>query len=93
MLKIFPWENDVKPYFVNEEGFEWYLDDDTNKWLRKDMVNGVKGIKDHACFFVKKGDDITRVLIDSKQNIIKDDKNWEGMLAFIDILKVSKSKF
>ena len=90
-FRLFPWENDEKPYFVNDEGFEWYLDKDTNNWLKKDMENGVNGIKDMACFFVKKGEDVTRVLIDSNQKIIKSDKSWESMLCYIDIIKLDRS--
>lgn len=92
-LKFFPWEYDIPPDFVNEEGFEWYLDEITNQWLAKDMRNGVKGIKNMRCFFVRKnGIVITRVLIDDKQNIIYEHTNWELMLSHIDILKLAKSK-
>ena len=88
-LKLFPWENDVKPYFVNEEGFEWYLDNETNSWIRRDLANGVKGIKNIVCFFVRKGDTLTRILIGENQKVIYEHTNWESMLAYIDILKVA----
>lgn len=92
-LKMFPWENDVKPDFINEEGFEWYQDKETNDYIRKDSSwsSGPKGLTDVFCFFVKKGDQIERVLVDDKQNILKSHTNWEALCAFVDMLKLSKS--
>ena len=89
-FNIFPWEKGEKPYFINEKGFEWYVDKDMTNWARKDMPGGTKGIKDVMCFYVKMPDGVTRVLIDDKQNIIHEDTNLEGMASHIDMMKISK---
>jgi len=88
MFSIFPWENNIKPYFVNEEGFEWYIDEEMTEYARKkDPRNGNEGLKGVVCFFVKKGDFITRTLIDEHQHILHDDQSLEGMATKIDLLK------
>ncbi|GJQ43686.1 MAG: hypothetical protein JETCAE03_31840 [Ignavibacteriaceae bacterium] len=87
-FKFFPWENDKQPDFVNEDGFEWYIDKDMTKYAReKDERNGNPGLKNVACFFVKKDEMVTRVLIDHKQRILHEDTALDGMATKIDILK------
>lgn len=86
--KFFPWDRGEKPYFVNEEGFEWYIDKDCTEWAKRDMANGNKGLKNVGCFFVKKGDDVHRVLINDKQQILHSATSMEGMCVKIDMLKM-----
>jgi hypothetical protein len=78
----FPWESGEKPHFVNEEGYEWYLDKDVTK-KSKDL-----GL---YCFYVKKDDDITRALIDDKQHLYYDSKTLEGIYCWLDIFKLHES--
>lgn len=87
-FKFFPWENDKQPDFVNEEGFEWYIDKDMTKYARQtDERNGNPGLKNVACFFVKKDEMVTRVLIDDQQRVLHEDTALDGMATKIDILK------
>jgi hypothetical protein len=44
-----------------------------------------------ACFLVKKGDDINRVMINDKQQMLLDDKNLEQMCVKIDLMKIVKN--
>jgi len=85
--KFFPWENGEKPVLVNEEGFEWYLDKDCTQWATKWMGNNNPPLKAN-CFFAKRGEEVTRVLIDKNQNILHHDTSLEGMCAKIDVLRL-----
>jgi hypothetical protein len=88
-LKFFPWEKGDKPYFVNPEGFEWYVDKDTLSYMRKEDRNEIT-IDNLYPFLVKKDDDITRVIVDDKQNIIYENKGWEAVLYYVDTIKLNK---
>lgn len=88
-FSIFPWDKGEKPYFVNDEGFEWYVDKGMTKWARDDRA-GSDGLKGVVCFYVKKKDHVTRILINDKQEILKESQGLEDMAAFIDILRVQQ---
>jgi|GEM_PF-3018914 len=90
-FNLFPWDNGVDPYFVNDEGFEWYIDKDITDWATKDTDTGIKGLKGVMCFFVKKGDDINRVLINDQQQILADDRSLEQICVKIDLMKIVKN--
>lgn len=88
---FFPWENGGEPDFINEEGFEWWLDGETNKYIKSAQLS-LPALTGMLCFFVRKdGVPLTRVLIDTDQKVLKDSTNWEDMLCFINIIKVKKS--
>jgi hypothetical protein len=94
-LFSFPWEAGEKPYFVNDDGFEWYIDKDSTKYCYADMADGTKSpLKEMGvgCFFVKKDKYISRVMIDKNQNILADETSWEGLLYKIDFLKLAFKK-
>jgi len=86
---LFPWDDkDAKPYFVNPEGFEWWIDKDCTQWAHKDMANGNKGLKNMACFFIRKdGKVIERALINDKQQLVYNSQSLDGMCTYIDVLK------
>jgi hypothetical protein len=89
-LSIFPWQNGEKPDFINEEGFEWYVDKELTKYGReqRDKLKPLKAI----CFYVtKEGKLLSRVLIDENQNVLHDDATLEGMAAKIDFLRLVNS--
>jgi hypothetical protein len=84
----FPWENGIEPYFVNEEGFEWYeskiIDDCcVGIHLKAKSLTGVKG------FLVRKEEFAEYVLIDENQNIIYATQKLEQMFCTIDALRLS----
>jgi hypothetical protein len=89
---IFPWERDEKPYFINEMGFEWYVDKFATKWAHDDVCLSAyhtrKGIKNVVAFFVKNGDEIRSVLIDEKQEVVAEAENTIGLCHKIDKLKI-----
>ena len=82
-LNFFPWDKGEKPYFVNEEGFEWYIDEALTKYPQRQSL-------DLVCFYVKKDKLLTRVLMDKKNNILHEDTSFEGMGCHIDMLKLVK---
>ena len=86
-LKLFPWENGIKPYFVNPEGFEWYVDKDIQRWIDRETESLPK-LNNVYAFLVKRDNDISRVLINNKQQIIYDTKGFEDMCFHIDALKL-----
>lgn len=88
MIK-FPWENNEKPAFVNEQGFEWYPDRESTRYARQKNSSGIS-LKNVYVFYVKKEEDITRVIIDDKQNVLANNKNLEQIGFEIDKLKLLK---
>lgn len=88
-LKFFPWEKGEKPYFVNPEGFEWYIDKNIQNYITREDRNGIK-IKHLYAFLVKKDNEIDRVILDDKQNIIYSSKGYENVLYYIDTIKLNK---
>jgi len=92
MIPLYPWDNNEKPYFVNAEGFEWYVDKSTTEWATKDvaLIDGRtrKGLKNVVAFFVKKGESVRSVLINNKQEIVAEHESFVGLCSRIDMLKV-----
>lgn len=88
MFKLWPWDRDEKPYFINEEGFEWYMDKHMLAYARQDTL-AHKGLKNIYPFIVKKGENISRVLIDDKQNQLYDTLGFEAMAVRIDMIKAN----
>jgi hypothetical protein len=90
----YPWDRGEKPYFINEEGFEWYVDKLSTRYAEKDQYlwNGStrKGLKDVVAFYVKKDDVIKSVLINNKQEIICEADGFVGLAHLIDVHKISE---
>lgn len=74
---------DEKPYFINNEGFEWYLDHIINSKIPKSLKM--------KAFIVKKaGNLFSRVLVDNNQNIIYETPKLEEMGCKVEWLKLAK---
>lgn len=79
-----PWELGEKPYFVNELGNEWYLDDITNKEIKSRKLK-----MQIVCFFLRTTEGIiTRLLIDDKQHVLMETNNWEAILHRLDAYEI-----
>lgn len=96
-LSFYPWDHGKKPYYVNEEGFEWYLDKfTTDHALKDDYLTGGhehnkrRGLRNVAAFFVRRGTEIRSVLINAKQDIVVEAENSIALWNKIDILKISQ---
>lgn len=94
-FKLFPWDNDEKPYWVNpENGYEWYVDKSTSEACRNDTPNEMKKL-DAIVFYVaerKNGklSPLERVLIDAKTNdILACETSLEAMYAKIDMFRLA----
>jgi hypothetical protein len=85
----FPWEKGEEPYYV-DSGVEWYLDKSKTRYLHEEDVNGNQGLKNMAVFTIRRleDNDINRVIIDNKQNIVHVTKSLEGLLCRIDVMKL-----
>jgi len=96
-LKLFPWENDKKPYWVNpDNGIEWYVDEETTKWCKQDHINGWRKLKAVVFYVAERKDDnvipLERVLIDEKTNdVLAIETSLEAMAFKIDMLRMSIS--
>lgn len=88
-FNFFPWDKGEKPYFKNPEGFEWYKDKSIQNWIDRDTESAPK-LKNVYAFLVKKGDEVDRVLINDKQQVIYSTKRFEDMCVRIDILKITE---
>lgn len=84
-ISVFPWDRNEKPYFVNEEGWEWYLEEGMNEWIKSRSKHWGIDLKIVA-FFVKKGKVINRILIDTNQQILTANTSMEAMAVYIDML-------
>jgi hypothetical protein len=90
MLGEFPWDNNGKPILVNEKGYEFYIDKDMTDYAKQDDINGNKGLIGIICYYMKKGDYITRMLVDNKtQTPLHLDQTMEGMACYIDFMKIA----
>ena len=96
-LKLFPWDNNEKPYWINpENGLEWYVDKSTTDWCTREHINGWKKLN-AIVFYVaerKEGkvNPLERVLIDKKTNEpLACETSLEAMAVKIDMLRLSLS--
>lgn len=91
-FEVFPWDKEgSKPYYVNEQGYEWWIDTSSTDYARSDTRPGhpLKAI----CFYVRKdGRALSRVLIDENTNdVLADEQNLEALAVKIDILRFHES--
>lgn len=96
-LKLFPLDNDEKPYWVNpENGLEWYVDKSTTDYCKRERINEWKKL-DAIVFYVAERKDnkvslLERVLIDAKTNEpLASETSLEAMYAEIDMIRTSLS--
>lgn len=91
-LSFFPWDHGKKPYFINEQGYEWYIDKFCTDHATKDDAlwgGGTRrGLRNVAAFFVRKGDEVRSVLINSKQDVVIEGNNSIDLWNKIDQLKI-----
>lgn len=86
-FEMFPWDVGKEPDFLNEKGWEWYTDKSMTKWAQeKDATRKTKPLR-AVCFFAKKGDEITRVLVGENQKVLAEESSLEAMAIKIDILR------
>ena len=96
-LKLFPWDNDEKPYWVNpENGLEWYVDKSTTEWCKKEHINGWKKLNAVVFYVAERKDGkvspLERVLIDAKTNEpLAAETSLEAMAVKIDMIRMSRS--
>jgi len=94
MLKLFPWENGEKPYWINpENGVMWFVDKSTTDWCSRETLNNLPKL-DAVCFFVctREGDTIKpveRVLVGRDSDVLAADTSLEAMVASIDWLRTN----
>ena len=95
MIKIFPWDSEVEPYWINpDNGLQWYVDVDTTKWCTRDTVNDLPKL-DAVVFFVCEEVEggikpITRILIDKKTNeVLADETSLDVMSCKIDMIRLT----
>lgn len=93
-LKLFPWDDGIKPYWVNpENGLEWYVDQHVTDWCKRDL-NNLKKLG-ATCFYVcervdGKVNPLERVLIDNKTNdVLACETSLESMTVKIDMIRLS----
>lgn len=95
-MKIFPWQRDEKPYWVNpENGIEWYIDEQMIFYCDC-YINDWPVLK-AICFFVVENVNgvrncISRVLIDSETNeVLADETSLEAISIKIEMMRFSSS--
>lgn len=98
-LKIWPWENNVEPFWINpDNGLYWFVDEDLSKYCIRETINNLTKLE-AICFFVvefneetKKYTPISRALICKNTNdLLEDTTSMEAMACKIDILRLAKT--
>ena len=69
-FKYYPWENEVKPIMINQEGFEWYLDKDLTRYAHEPGIGNIK-LTNIFIYFIRKDKDISRVIVRQEDGISK----------------------
>jgi hypothetical protein len=97
-LKLFPWDKDEKPYWINpENGLEWYVDKSTTEWCKRGHINGWKKLNAVVFYVADKKEDgkvypLERVLIDADTNeVLAAETSLEAMAVKIDMIRMSLS--
>lgn len=96
-LKLFPWDNNESPFWVNpENGLEWYIDKPTTEWCKREHVNGWEKLNAVVFYVAERKDDkispLERVLIDAKTNdVLASDTSLEGIVTKIDMIRMVSS--
>ena len=85
-FSFYPWDNGKKPYFVNPEGFEWYADVELTKYAQNENLQGIT-LPDIYVFWVRKGEDVKHVILNSKLNQVVYEGGIEDIGVRIDIMK------
>jgi len=90
-LLFYPWENGEKPYFVNEEGYEWYVNKNLTQFAQKDdyLWGGGKHPKlEYVAFTVRKGEEIVYLLLGQNQLVVDIDETEIGLYNKVKQLKI-----
>lgn len=91
-LNLWPWERGEKPYFTNEEGFEWYIEKDLTKQCQTERLK-LPAINMVVFLVAKNNEPLERVLMDVKtEQIVYSSTSLEEMAVHIDWLKLVKQK-
>lgn len=86
----FPWQKGDKPIFTNDQGWEWYKDEETTGWAHRGDHNEI-ALKNIQGVFLKRGEQITRALYDTDlKQLIYDNTSLEAIACHIDMLKLIK---
>lgn len=94
-LKIFPWDCDEKPYWINpENNLEWYIDKSTTEWCSRWTPGELPKLNAIVFYVCERKDGkvnpLSRLLIDIKTNqVLADETSLENMAAKIDMLRLA----
>lgn len=79
------------PDFVNEQGFEWYIDQSlTNLANRKTLTQS--GLNMKVFTVVENNEPITRVLVAKGGKMVYENSSLEAMASKIEWLKLAKNQ-
>lgn len=90
MFLNWPWENGVEPDFVNEEGFEWYINKGLTKWAtaKRDGSTPIEAV----VFLVAKDNDPKTYAIVMDGKLVYDSMVMENVACHIDMLRLVAGK-
>lgn len=89
----FPWEQNIKPDFVNPEGFEWYVENNLTKWAKREASSS-KPLKGVVAFLVRhpeKEGSMEYVLINTERQVLYVNTNYEAVAVRIDLLRATQT--
>lgn len=91
-LNLFPWDRGEKPYFVNDEGFEWYVHKELTDWCTNDRpLNNLPPL--NAVVFLVSNEDRTNmsyVVIDKITNgEMYSNTGYEAVATWIDVARLA----
>lgn len=89
-LQLWPWDRNEDPLFINEDGYEWYLDESITKQA-KDPKGDLPGLS-VVCFIVKKEDFIIFACVDGEEErgVIAEAQDYKQFETELDKLRLKK---
>lgn len=90
-LGIWPWENKEKPFFTNDEGFDWWVDKILTESCEKSKERGVGWpLPNTKVFLVSKNNKPITYAIVRGNELIYENKNYEAVCYRIDFLRMAE---
>ena len=75
-----------KPYYINEKGIIWWIDEDINNYLKESKL-----YPKYSGFIVKDNDSISRVLVNNTSYQVEySSQELEAMACHVDILRLAE---
>lgn len=84
-----PWDDNLKPDFVNEAGVKWWVDPSLTRYAREPNVRDTK-LDDVICFYTEEPNGVKSRVLVRNQQVIFESQSLETIAVEIDKMKFLK---